>query len=251
MELNNSIDVLKKKINYKNIDILHKKNKIITFLNPYSYLFFRKNTKLFQNFNLILIDGISLVILCKIITSKIIRYSFDMTSIAPIVFNYCISNKKSIYFIGSREKTINNFIGVIKDGFPDLEIIGFRNGYFENEFERENTIKQISQVNPDVIIVGMGTPYQEEFLIDLKKVGWQGTGYTCGGFIHQTAQGLIYYPYLINKFNLRWLYRIYKEPKLLKRYLFYYPLSFLLFLYDVLINVLKKNINLFIGHKCS
>lgn len=236
----NTINILKNKINYKNIKFLYKKDSIITFLNPFSYLFFRKNTKLFQNFDLILIDGISLVVLCKIITSKVIRYSFDMTSIAPIVFNYCISNKKNIYFIGSREKTINNFIGVIEEGFPGLDIVGFRNGYFKNNSERESVIKQISQVNPDMIIVGMGTPYQEEFLIDLKKVGWQGTGYTCGGFIHQTALGLIYYPYFINKFNLRWLYRIYKEPKLLKRYLFYYPLSFFLLTYDVLVNALKK-----------
>ena len=44
-----------------------------------------------------------------------------------------------------------------------------------------------------------------------------GIGFTCGGFLHQTAQRMNYYPDWINKYNLRAFYRLYKEKGLFKR----------------------------------
>ena len=53
---------------------------------------------------------------------------------------------------------------------------------------------------------------QEQFLIKVKRIGYQGIGFTCGGFIHQTSKNEIdYYPAWIDKINLRFIYRMYKE----------------------------------------
>ena len=36
---------------------------------------------------------------------------------------------------------------------------------------------------------------QENFLLKVKNAGYQGVGFTCGGFIHQTSKNEIdYYP---------------------------------------------------------
>lgn len=213
--------------------------KIATFINPHSYLFYRKNIDLFQKYDNLYIDGIGLVYLLRLVRIKVHRSSFDMTSLAPIVFNECITKHKKIYFIGSTEGAILQFIKVIKGAFPGLNIIGYRNGYFTDKTERENSLKHIIELNPDLVVIGMGTPFQEQFLIDLKETGWGGTGYTCGGFIHQTAKGINYYPDFYNKYNLRWLYRMIDEPKLIKRYLILYPKAILYFLYDVMSYKLK------------
>jgi hypothetical protein len=37
-----------------------------------------------------------------------------MTSLAPIVFKTAIEKHESIYFVGSTEKALVNFIGIIK-----------------------------------------------------------------------------------------------------------------------------------------
>jgi len=196
--------------------------KLVTFLNPYSYLFARNKIGLFKNFN-IKIDGIILVKTLNIFGFKnIIRESFDMTSMAPLVFEESIKTKKSIYFIGTKPEIIDKAADNIKEQFPELNIIGYRDGYIKEE-ERNEVLKSIITLNPDILICGMGTPVQEQFLIDLQKSGWSGTGYTCGGFLHQTANSIKYYPNWVNKYNLRALYRIYDEPVLLKRYLFEYP----------------------------
>lgn len=225
-----SIFNLKKKLS----NIADKEEANITFLNPFSYLFFRKNQHLFSSFDMIFIDGFLLVVLLRIIGIRSKRTSFDMTSLAPKVFERCINSDKSIYFIGSDDASINSFITRIQNEYPRLNIVGFRNGYFKNDREYNSAVKLIVETQPDVLVVGMGTPKQEQFLIDFKKTGGKGIGYTCGGFIHQTAKGINYYPKFFNQYNLRWLYRIIDEPKLLKRYLFHYPLSICLFTFDAI-----------------
>ncbi|MDC6387790.1 WecB/TagA/CpsF family glycosyltransferase [Maribacter sp. PR1] len=209
----------------------YKQNGLHTFINPFSYLKIR-NRGILENFDFIYVDGFLLVSILGLLGVKVSRKSFDMTSLAKKVFIDSVEKNKSVYFIGSTKEAIGSFIHIVRRNFPKMNIVGNRNGYFENEKERKNTIKTIITLNPDILVVGMGTPFQEIFLLDLYKAGWVGCGYTCGGFIHQTTSGIEYYPSFFNKYNLRWLYRIYDEPKLVKRYLFFYPLSLLLIIFD-------------------
>jgi len=75
----------------------------------------------------------------------------------------------------------------------------------------------------------MGAVKQEEVANALVDFGFKGRIYTCGGFIHQTAMsGGKYYPWLVNKLQLRFAYRMFKEPTTVRRYLLDYPRAFLL-----------------------
>lgn len=209
-----------------------KNNSNNTFVNPYSYLILRKMGFL-NDIDNIMIDGGLFVMLYNILLSKNERrVSFDMTSLAPDVFKQAEDNGQTVYFIGSKEEEISAALNVIKLKYQNLNVIKYRNGYFsKNQWKEEIDI--VAELNPDVVIVGMGTPIQETFLIDLRKKGWGGTGFTCGGFLHQTAQGIQYYPEWIDKLNLRWMYRIYDEPKLIKRYTVDYTKFLFVFTSDV------------------
>ena len=213
--------------------ILNKDNKkITTFLNPFSYLIARKKRGLFSNFN-IEIDGILLVLILRIFGCHFSRKSFDMTSLARMVFNKAISESKTVYLIGTKPELIDQAVKNIREKFVDLNICGFRDGYFAVE-EKKEILNNIIKIDPDYVICGMGTPKQEEFLLDLSQAGWNGTGYTCGGFLHQTAQNIKYYPKWIDLFNLRAFYRIYDEPRLIKRYMLEYPIAIMYILYDLI-----------------
>lgn len=216
------------------------KKKLTTFLNPYSYLLARKETNIFSRCN-IEIDGIALVVLMNIF--KLGRYkrkSFDMTSLAPEVFSNAIENAQSVYLIGTSEELIFQAVRNIQTAFPGLNIIGYRNGYFKNEEERKSVLNEVKSSKPDIVICGMGTPLQENFLIALEDLGWNGNGYTCGGFLHQMASKVRYYPKWIDEFNLRWLYRMYDEPKLIYRYTIEYPKFLMIFIYDYIVYKLTR-----------
>lgn len=209
-------------------------NCLITFINPFSYLKIRSISGDLVKFDKLGFDGISMCIIWKLLYKiDVERTSFDFTSFAKIVFDSLAETGKSIYIIGSRQDEIEKFIQKISNQYNRANILGYRNGYFDNSTDRLESLKMIASLNPDIVIAGLGTGRQEKFLIDLGKEGWGGCGFTCGGFIHQTAKsGVKYYPTYINKLHLRWMFRILNEPKLLKRYVFQYPLALVFIILD-------------------
>lgn len=196
------------------------KNRIYTFLNPVSYLIALENQSLFEQFDGIFADGSLLVSAIKLLYGKrVTRRSFDMTSIAPELLNYLMKSRKTLYIVASGQEQVEYAVKIFKEQYPDLQIVGFRNGYFSSDAEMDREASHIVALNPDFLIVGMGALMQEKFLLKAKEMGYQGIGFTCGGFIHQTAKNQIhYYPEWIDKMNLRFVYRMYKEKHTRKRY---------------------------------
>jgi exopolysaccharide biosynthesis WecB/TagA/CpsF family protein len=206
---------------------------LVSFLNPYSYLIMRKEKDLYRNIDSFYCDGILFAKAMQLTGKKYTRVSFDMTSIAPTVFHDAEKNGSLVYFVGSKPGVVEKAVSYFHELHPKLRISGVRHGFFDSSTEKQNFLQELKLLSPDIVIVGMGAPAQEEFIVDLKNTGWQGIAYTCGGFLHQTANnGITYYPRWINKFNFRWLYRMYDEPKLVKRYFIYYPLFVIMFTYD-------------------
>lgn len=194
--------------------------KYVTFLNPYSIYKGSMLHSLYNEFDYICSDGSLPIILQKIFNiNRSERVSFDMTSFADTLLNYAQINNKSVCFIGSTPDNIKLFEGVISKSYPALTILPSLHGYCSLDV----MITHILRVKPDIIVLGLGTPLQDQVAIDLKKNNYTGTVYTCGGFIHQTTSKLHYYPKLVDKFNLRFLYRCFKEPYVISRIILYYP----------------------------
>ena len=202
-------------------DVFTANRKVYTFLNPVSYLSALDNKDLFERFDGIFADGSILVAAIKLVYGKsVTRRSFDMTSLAPELLSYAEKHGKSVYIVASQQKQVEKAVSIFKKRYPKLLVVGYRNGYFASEKEQNEEARHIVGVNPDFLIVGMGALMQERFLLKVKDSGYRGIGFTCGGFIHQTAKDEIdYYPTCIDRMNLRFVYRMYKEPHTRKRYL--------------------------------
>lgn len=202
-------------------DIAECRGRIYTFLNPVSYLTALDNKELFGKFDGIFADGSLLVAAIKMLYGKnVTRRSFDMTSLAPELLRYAEEHGKTIYIVASKQEQVEQAVQIFKERYPNLQFAGYRNGYFSSEEEQDKEAANITRLNPDFLIVGMGALMQECFLLKVKEAGFQGIGFTCGGFIHQTAKNEIdYYPAWIDRMNLRFLYRMYKEKHTRKRYL--------------------------------
>lgn len=213
-------------------EVFTKKGRIYTFLNPVSYLSALDNKAMFTRFDGIFADGSILVAAIKTIYGKhVTRRSFDMTSIAPELLSFAETNKKTMYVVASRQEQVEKAVGIFKERYADLCVCGYRNGYFTSEMEMDREAERIVALNPDFLIVGMGIVMQEKFLLKVHDKGYKGIGFTCGGFIHQTAKNEIdYYPAWADRLNLRFAYRMYKEKHTRKRYLqaaFQFPVRFI------------------------
>lgn len=204
-----------------------------TFVNLYSYMALRRHSELIGSVDRVLVDGQLLVLVFKLLGIKSLqRKSFDMTSLAVDIFNSAVESGVRVYLVGTTPEAIEGAVKNISDRFPGLNIVGYHHGYLREADDELRVLNDIKSKSVDLVVVGMGAPLQEMFLVKLKSSGWQGTGFTCGGFFHQTASQIDYYPRWINKLHLRWLYRMYDEPKLFKRYFFQYPVALWWVLWD-------------------
>ena len=201
--------------------IFETKGKVYTYLNPVSYLTALDNKELFGQMDGIFADGGLLVKAIKLLYGKqVTRRSFDMTSMAPELFAYAEEHGKTIYIVASKQEQVEKAVEIFRERYPKAKFAEYRNGYFSSEEEVDKEARHIMEVNPDFLIVGMGALMQEKFLLKVKNAGYQGIGFTCGGFIHQTSKNEIdYYPAWVDKTNLRFVYRMWKEPHTRKRYL--------------------------------
>ncbi len=233
----NFLNIVKSKVQVDYQEQMLIGGKSVTFLNPYSYWLLRKQKHVLSSIDHVLIDGIVLVQFLKLVGLKCQRNSFDMTSVAPKVFAEASAKKLRTFLLGSKQEEIEKAVDRIKTLYPNLEISGYRNGYLK-ESEKHELASILIEQNIDLIVIGMGTPHQENLIKALRELNFKGSAFTCGGFFHQTARTEIgkadYYPPIFDKLHLRWLYRIIDEPKLFSRYFVDYAKFVLVFIWDII-----------------
>ena len=197
------------------------KSLILTFVNPLACALDKRNadyTVLLEQFDIVGCDGLGMVRAAKASgLSEVERESPDFTSLMWPVFQWAADNAQTVGFVGGKPGVADKAVSVINQEIPELNIVACFNGYEEEPAKaREYFIGN----RTDLVICGMGAPLQERFLIQLVSGGWQGIGMTCGGFLDQTIGVAIYYPQWVDRMNLRFLYRLVKEPRRLwRRYL--------------------------------
>jgi N-acetylglucosaminyldiphosphoundecaprenol N-acetyl-beta-D-mannosaminyltransferase len=196
---------------------------LITFANPSTVLLARRSAAFARDllaFDLVLPDGIGMCIAIRWLHGlPARRVSFDMTSLGPAVFEHAQQKGMTIALVGGVQGIAERARDRIVQHFPGLQITGTFAGFGDMTV----TIGQIVALEPDIVICGMGGSQQEAFLLDIQAMGWRGWGFTCGGFLDQLHARLNYYPRWVDRANLRWAYRLVREPRRLwRRYLIDY-----------------------------
>lgn len=186
-------------------------------------------------------DGMLMSTFMSRITGRTIgRVSFDFTSIADSVFSYAEKQGKRLYFVGARQAELDLFLDKIRARYPTLIIAGHHNGYFDAA-QAACILADICRSEANILIVGLGARLQEQFEQDALRAGFNGVAFTCGGFIRQEATATHdYYPVLINRLHLRALYRMYREPHTIKRYLIDYPTNFV----HLLVMIIRRKVTI-------
>ncbi|MBA6224520.1 WecB/TagA/CpsF family glycosyltransferase [Colwellia sp. MB02u-18] len=197
--------------------------RIVSFVNPFSYRLIANNEQLIYEIDYWFVDGTALCHLTNLRRkSKISRASFDLSSVGKNFLNCASENAYKVAFIGGAETEIDSACENLKILFPDLNIVYKHHGFIKDNFDSIYT--QINKSDAYYVVVGMGTPMQEEFAIGCKKhCPKLSLILTCGGFLTQTAIKPDYYHPLIKKLGLRWLQRAYLHKHVRKRLINDYP----------------------------
>lgn len=123
--------------------------------------------------------------------------------------------EKNFYLIGSTSEVIENTVKKLKIEYPEINILGYRNGFI-NDIEKKELINNLKQLKPDVVFVAQGSPRQEFLMDELINehpalyMGLGGSFDIYGGDKKRAPDFFI-------KLHLEWLYRFLKEPTRFKR----------------------------------
>lgn len=213
------------------IEYIHQSNqatnetRVIGHHNLHSlYLLHHTDTmrRFYDRADLVHIDGMPIVWLGQLFGHKLNRTN-RLTSMdwLPRVLKECETHGYKVFLLGSLpgvvEKATERFIS----SMPGLRIGGYH-GYFdktEGSADNEYVIDLVSKFEPDIVLVGMGMPIQEDWIFNnahrLKtKVVW-----SLGAFMDYFADIKPLPPRWMGKVGLEWLYRLISEPRRLwKRY---------------------------------
>jgi N-acetylglucosaminyldiphosphoundecaprenol N-acetyl-beta-D-mannosaminyltransferase len=113
---------------------------------------------------------------------------------------------------------------------PGLRIAGIHHGYFDKtpgSTENQAVIGQINTVQPSLLLIALGMPYQEEWLAENKSHLKFNVAMTVGALFDTLAGDIPRAPRWVTDYGLEWLARLLIEPRRLwARYLLGNPLFF-------------------------
>jgi len=203
------------------------KKKILIAVNAEKILHATEETKKVINHNIGYADGIGAVMALKR------KGEHDVVKIPgcelwlEIIKNF--SNTKSFYLVGSKPEIIEKTVTKLKLEYPNIQILGYRDGYIKTIEESNLLIKDIKNKKPDVVFVAMGSPKQELLMEEMLKEHpaiYQGLGGSFDVYTGHVKRA----PKWWVKNNLEWAYRLVKQPTRIKRQIHLLIFIWLLFI---------------------
>lgn len=134
-----------------------------------------------------------------------------------------------IFLLGAKEEIVSRVKLIYETKYPELKIVGYRNGYWEPH-EEEGVAAQIGQSHPDILFVAISSPKKEEFLSRFQAKMSVPFSMGVGGTFDVAAGTIKRAPEWMQRCGLEWFYRFLQEPRRMFRRYFIEDMAFIGFL---------------------
>lgn len=209
----------------------------VSFANAHTLRLARRNEgfrKVLSDF-MVLNDGIGVDIASLALFGNRFVDNLNGTDFVP-EFLLRTRHALRIYLVGTSAEAVEKAAYEIRRRYPRHTIVGWRDGFFADDEDREATCDAIRQSGADCVLVGMGNPQQELWISE-----WGGkTGARLligvGALLDFQAGHVQRAPLWVRQLRCEWVYRLAQEPRRLAgRYL----VGNAVFLFGVMIDALR------------
>jgi N-acetylglucosaminyldiphosphoundecaprenol N-acetyl-beta-D-mannosaminyltransferase len=171
----------------------------------------------------VLIDGMSLILLGRL-AGLPLRREHRATSLdfMPLLLPEAAKEKWRIYYLGGRPGVAKRAAVKLLAQYPGI-CLRTHHGYFDAAKSSEENRRVLDDINayaPDILLVGMGMPRQEIWILENRSELTANIISPCGAHIDYIAGEIPTAPRYLAAIYLEWLYRLIAEPRRLwRRYL--------------------------------
>jgi len=132
----------------------------------------------------------------------------------------CEAHSFSLYLLGAAPGVAERAAARLRERYPALRVVGVMHGFFDRDPEstgNEEVIRRINAARPNVLVVGLGMPAQENWLI----ANWDrldvNVTFTGGAVFDYVAGDVRRGPRWMRDHGMEWLARLLLEPRRLAR----------------------------------
>ena len=176
---------------------------------------------------IVLCDGAGVMLAARILGARIperITYADWAWRLAA----FAAAEGFSLYFLGARPGVAEEAARRLKQRYPALKIAGVHHGYFDHSVgspENETVLQEINARSPDILLIGLGMPLQEYWLME-NRHNLNASVVLTGGAVFDYVSGRLRRgPRLLTESGFEWLARLLIEPRRLwRRYIVGNPL---------------------------
>lgn len=165
--------------------------------------------------DLVLPDGIGVIYAAKIL-GKPLNTRVTGVDLMEKVLSYLAKTEKTFFLLGAKEGYAELAANNIELTNKGLRCVGFHHGYFD-EKDESKIINMINDSRPHVLFIGLGSPRQEIWANEHKKILNTKVCMCVGGAIDVYAGKVSRAPKWVSRIGFEWLYRTIKQPSRLSR----------------------------------
>jgi N-acetylglucosaminyldiphosphoundecaprenol N-acetyl-beta-D-mannosaminyltransferase len=165
--------------------------------------------RIIRHSSLIIADGAGVVWALKLYGHNVER--LPGIELADATLELASKLGKKVSLIGGKKEVLEALLEVVKKRYPGITLGVCHHGYFAED--TEEILQEISQSEPDLVLVALGVPRQE-FFIDQNRNSYfpKSILIGVGGSFDVWTGNVKRAPELMRKLNLEWLWRLMKEP---------------------------------------
>ena len=192
----------------------HKVSQVVT-INPEMFQTAEKDqnfANIIKEAEMVIPDGVGVKIALKLTGKDVAR--IPGIDFAKRLLKEAASSGIPVAIVGSKEEVITRAVTNLQKEISGLNIVYYHNGYFNNDEEIYNELKAKS---PKLILVALGSPKQEQFIYNAKKLLNPALMIGVGGSLDVWSGYVKRAPKIFQILGLEWLYRTISQPSRFKR----------------------------------
>ena len=144
------------------------------------------------------------------------------TDFIPRLLSMESERKFRYYLLGTTRDSIVDAAREAAASFSNWQQVGFHHGYFQPG-DSAVVVEQINAARPDLLLVGMGSPLQEQWLVENHSGLEVPVCFSVGGLFDFWSGRRTRAPLLMRQWALEWLHIALTEPHKWRRYAFGAP----------------------------